>query len=109
MPDLRLSISEINRLIHEPARLAILTVLAHCESADFLFLENATGLTRGNLSVQLSKLEEAELVSILKAFHKKKSLTTASITTRGKAELSQYWKTMEHFHLNSASAFSAKE
>jgi hypothetical protein len=57
---------EIDRQVHEPARLAILTVLSACERADFLFLERATGLTRGNLSVQLSRLEEAGLIEIEK-------------------------------------------
>ena len=48
---------EIDRVIHEPARLAIVTVLSSCEEADFLFLERATKLSRGNLSVQLTRLE----------------------------------------------------
>jgi Winged helix DNA-binding domain len=53
------STPEIDRIVDEPARLAILTVLASCQSADFLFLEPARGLMRGNLSVQLTRLEEA--------------------------------------------------
>jgi winged helix DNA-binding protein len=48
-----------NRLVHEPARLAILTVLCSCKSADFVFLRRVTGLTKGNLSVQLVNLEQA--------------------------------------------------
>ena len=57
-----------NRMVHEPARLAILTVLSSCQSADFLFLEHVTGLTRGNLSVQLTNLETAGLIEIRKEF-----------------------------------------
>ena len=45
------TVAGLNRVIHEPARLAILTVLTACESADFVFLRTATGLTAGNLSV----------------------------------------------------------
>jgi DNA-binding transcriptional ArsR family regulator len=59
-------IPEIDRLVREPARLAILTVLAACEWADFLFIKRGTGLSRGNLSVQLSRLEEASLIVIEK-------------------------------------------
>ena len=57
---------DIDRVIHEPARLAILSVLGGCGAADFLFLENATGLSRGNLSVQLTKLEEAGLIKLIR-------------------------------------------
>ena len=54
----------VDRLIHEPGRLAILTVLSSAASADFVFLRRATGLTAGNLSSHLGRLEEAGLVEI---------------------------------------------
>ena len=50
-------LADINRLVHEPSRLAILTALSACEKADFVFLLNVTRLTKGNLSSHLSKLE----------------------------------------------------
>ena len=53
--DLR-SVTELNRLIHEPARLLIVAILSSVASADFLFLQRETGLTKGNLSAHLSKL-----------------------------------------------------
>ena len=56
--DLR-RVTELDRLIHEPARLLIVTILASAASADFLFLQRETGLTKGNLSAHLSKLEGA--------------------------------------------------
>ncbi len=56
--DLR-SLTGVDRLIHEPSRSVILAVLAVVESADFRYLQKETGLTKGNLSVHLSKLEEA--------------------------------------------------
>ena len=62
----------LDRLIHEPGRLAILTVLASVQDADFLFLLRATGLTKGNLSSHLAKLEDAGLVTIEKRFIRKK-------------------------------------
>ncbi len=70
----------VDRLIHEPARLAILTVLSGVKDADFIFLARTTGLTKGNLSSHLSKLEDAGLLKIDKRFVHRKSLTTASLS-----------------------------
>jgi DNA-binding transcriptional ArsR family regulator len=84
-----------NRLIHEPARLAILTVLSSCASADFVFLQKITRLSKGNLSVQLTNLEQAGLVIIHKEIFDKKTRTTVSLSKRGISELSDYWKTMD--------------
>jgi DNA-binding MarR family transcriptional regulator len=89
------AIPEIDRVVHEPARLAILTVLAACERADFLFLEGATRLTRGNLSVQLTRLEEAGLIDIEKTTHRNRTLTTAALTRDGRRALASYWQSME--------------
>jgi DNA-binding transcriptional ArsR family regulator len=87
--------ADLNRVVHEPARLAILTVLANCESADFTFLETATGLTKGNLSVQLTRLEEASLISIEKATKKNRTVTRAHILAEGRYQLGRYWRQME--------------
>lgn len=84
-----------NRLIHEPARLAILAVLSSCASADFVFLQKVTRLSKGNLSVQLTNLEEAGLVIIHKEIIDKKTRTTVSLSKRGISELADYWKTMD--------------
>jgi DNA-binding transcriptional ArsR family regulator len=89
------ALADLNRVVHEPARLAILTVLASCESADFTFLEAATGLTKGNLSVQLTRLEEAALICIEKAIKKNRTVTTAHIVTEGRYQLGRYWRQME--------------
>ena len=72
--DLR-RVTELDRLIHEPARLLIVTILSSVESADFLFLQRETGLTKGNLSAHLSKLEDAGYVKIQKTFKGKLPLT----------------------------------
>ena len=85
---------EIDRVVHEPARLAILTVLASCDEADFLFLERATKLSRGNLSVQLTRLEDAGVIEIDKRIEHKRTLTTARLTDRGRRVLSSYWESM---------------
>jgi len=84
-----------NRLIHEPARLAILTVLSSCTSADFVFLQKVTRLSKGNLSVQLTNLEQAGLVVIRKEIIEKKMRTTVSLSKRGISEIADYWKTMD--------------
>ncbi len=84
-----------NRLIHEPARLAILTVLSSCASADFVFLQRVTRLSKGNLSVQLTNLEQAGLVVIHKEIIDKKMRTTISLSKRGISEIADYWKTMD--------------
>jgi DNA-binding transcriptional ArsR family regulator len=89
------AVSRPNRLIHEPARLAILTVLSSCASADFIFLQNATQLTKGNLSVQLTNLEEAGLVIINKEIVERKMRTTVTLSKRGASEIEAYWKTMD--------------
>ena len=94
-PDSGIKFPDIDRVIHEPARLAILSVLGGCGAADFLFLENATGLSRGNLSVQLTKLEEAGLIKIRKEIVGKKTRTTASLTPKGMMNISAYWKAMD--------------
>lgn len=94
-PEIAESLAEIDRTVHEPARLAILTVLASCERADFLFLERATGLTRGNLSVQLTRLEGAGLIEIRKTIERRRTLTTASLRDRGRRALDAYWTQME--------------
>jgi DNA-binding transcriptional ArsR family regulator len=86
---------EVNRVIHEPARLAILTVLSACESADFTFLQNATGLSKGNLSVQLTRLDEADLIYIDKILDRKKTRTTVGLTSLGRTQLNVYWQTMK--------------
>jgi DNA-binding MarR family transcriptional regulator len=84
-----------NRIVHEPARLAILTVLSSCASADFVFLQGVTGLSKGNLSVQLTNLETAGLVVITKEIIDKKMRTTVRLTDRGGAEIADYWRTMD--------------
>ena len=92
--DSNFEMPEIDRVIHEPARLAILTVLSSCEEADFLFLERATKLSRGNLSVQLTRLEDAGVIEIDKRIEHKRTLTTARLTERGRLTLSAYWSSM---------------
>ena len=94
--DLR-SVTELDRLIHEPARLLIVTILASVASADFLFLQRETGLTKGNLSAHLSKLEEAGYVQIEKTFKGKLPLTICKLTGAGKSALKAYRQQLQEF------------
>jgi len=87
-------LSNIDRVIHEPARLLILAHLYVIESADFLFLMNQTGLTRGNLSSHLSKLEDAGYVKIKKEFVKKIPRTLLSLTQKGRKAFQKYRQNM---------------
>jgi DNA-binding MarR family transcriptional regulator len=84
----------IDRLVHEPARLHILTLLSVVEGADFLFIMRQTGLTKGNLSSHLSKLETAGYVVIEKEFVEKIPHTVVKITSTGKAALQTYRQTL---------------
>jgi DNA-binding MarR family transcriptional regulator len=88
-------IDPLDRLVHEPARLVILTALASCASADFVFLQRVTRLTNGNLSAHLSKLSEAGLVAIEKRFIDKKPNTRVAITAKGRHAVDEHWARLE--------------
>jgi len=84
----------IDRLIHEPSRYMVMAYLYVVESADFLFLINQTGLTWGNLSVHLSKLEAAGYVAMEKEFLGKKPHTTIRLTDEGRTAFDEYRNNM---------------
>jgi DNA-binding transcriptional ArsR family regulator len=88
-------ILEIDRLIHEPARFSIMAHLYVVESADFLFLERQTGLTKGNLSSHLSKLEIAGYVTINKEFVEKIPRTLISLSRKGSEAFKKYLSEMK--------------
>jgi DNA-binding MarR family transcriptional regulator len=85
----------LDRLIHEPARLAILTALASCKSADFLFLQRLTGLSGGNLSSHIAKLEESGLVRVEKQFIDKRPNTRIEISDPGRRAVREHWKKLD--------------
>jgi DNA-binding MarR family transcriptional regulator len=86
---------EIDRLLHEPARLQTLVQLAAVSRADFTWLLNQTGLTRGNLSVQMSKLAEAGVVEVEKRFNNNRPQTLYSLTPAGRKALMAYKQVMQ--------------
>jgi len=91
LPDL----AEIDRLIHEPARLLIMATLFVVESADFLFLMRQTDLTQGNLSSHMNKLEAAGYIDVEKGFRGRKPRTTLRLTAAGRAAFTAYRERME--------------
>ena len=88
-------LAEIDKLIHEPARLMILATLHVVKTADFLFVERQTGLTRGNLSSHMSKLKDAGYIEITKEFVDKIPRTLLRITDDGRAALLDYTNNMK--------------
>ena len=88
------SLYEVDRTIHEPARLMIATILFAVDQVDFLYLLNETGLTKGNLSAHLSKLESAGYVLIEKSFRGKVPQTFCRLTEEGRIAFETYRKQM---------------
>jgi DNA-binding transcriptional ArsR family regulator len=82
--------AEIDRLVHDPSRLAISSALLSCESADFLFLQRLTGLSKGILSSHLSKLERGGLVEIEKTSGRRPR-TVVRLTDTGRTTVSEHW------------------
>ena len=92
MADELKEITNFDRLIHAPSRLAIMSVLSACESADFTFLLNTTDLSKGNLSAHLSKLRDAGYVCITKSFRGNYPHTTCALTKEGRRAFDDYRK-----------------
>jgi DNA-binding MarR family transcriptional regulator len=88
------AIMDLDRMVHEPARLAILTVLSAAEEVEFLFLLKVTGLSKGNLSVQAQKLETAGYVQTTKGFRGRIPVTSFKLTPEGKKALIAYHSQM---------------
>ena len=84
------NVIDVDRIIHEPSRLVIVAILYTVESTDFLYLLKETGLTKGNLSSHLSRLEEAGYINIEKTFKGKVTRTICSLTERGRDAFDEY-------------------
>jgi len=92
------SISEImniDRLVHSPARLAILTYLSVVEEGDAVYLLNQTGLTWGNLSANVTKLQETGYIEVSKEFKDKKPHTLLKLTDKGRKAFQAYQDQMK--------------
>jgi DNA-binding MarR family transcriptional regulator len=93
-PDLT-GFSEIDRVVHEPARLMLMAVLYVIDSADFTFLMNLTGITWGNLSAHMSKLQETGYLQVEKSFKGRRPNTMLRLTPAGRAAFQTYRRKMK--------------
>ena len=86
---------EIDKIIHEPARLRVMMILSGIEQADFTFLLTTLSLTRGNLSRHIEKLESAGYIKVKKSFKGKMPNTSYQLTQEGSQALAQYWENLD--------------
>lgn len=88
-------LTEIDQVIHAPARLMILALLYVVESLDYVFLKNQTGLSWGNISTHLTKLENAGYVTIEKGYQGKKPQTKIQLTRQGRRAFKNYKRDLQ--------------
>ena len=88
-------LTDLDRVIHEPARLTVVALLYAVKEADFLYLQRETGLTKGNLSSHLAKLEEAGYVKMEKTYKGKLPLTLLKLSGAGRAAFERYRETLK--------------
>jgi DNA-binding MarR family transcriptional regulator len=86
---------EIDKIIHEPARLRIMMILDGLEQADFTFLATTLGLTRGNLNRHIEKLESAGYLKVKRSFKGKIRNTSYKLTREGSKALARYWENLD--------------
>lgn len=96
--------TDLDRVIHEPARLRVATILAGVEWADFAFLLSVLKLTKGNLSSHMDRMEKAGYVEVRKAFNGKIPHTDYRLTEQGKNALDGYWAELDRIRNTSAEA-----
>jgi len=87
--------NNINRVIHEPVRLAILTILSSAKEVDFNFLLTTLGVTKGNLATHINKLESTGLIEVKKEFRGKIPHTSYRITKKGRRQFRKYWENLK--------------
>ncbi len=87
--------NNINRVVHEPVRLAILKILTSAKEVDFNFLLTTLGVTKGNLATHINKLETTGLIEVKKEFRGKMPHTSYRITRTGRQQFQKYWENMK--------------
>lgn len=88
---------DLDPLLHSQLRLAIMSLLISVKEADFSFLKEKTGATAGNLSVQITKLSEADYISVNKTFRDNYPLTTCKITPQGIQAFEKYVESIKGY------------
>ena len=96
--------SELDRSIHEPARLRILAILSGAGSVSYNFLRTALGLTNGNLGSHLDRLERAGHIEVRKSFQGKMPHTDYALTPAGREALSAYWAALDAIRFGPAAS-----
>lgn len=97
IPEEASALLDVDRVVHEPTRLVLLSILYAVQSADFTYLANETGLTKGNLSSHLLRLEQANYIVLNKTYRGKIPLTICQITPEGSSAFESYLKTVGQF------------
>jgi len=85
----------IDKTVHEPTRLRMMMILTGIQETDFNFLRLSLGLTKGNLSRHIDRLETAEYITVKKTFKGKRANTRCRITKKGAKALAEYWKQLD--------------
>lgn len=88
---------DLDPVLHSQLRLAIISLLMGVESADFTFLQEKTGATAGNLSIQISKLKEAGYIEVTKKFKDNYPQTSCRITPLGRQKFAEYVKALKEY------------
>jgi DNA-binding transcriptional ArsR family regulator len=88
---------ELDPLLHSQLRLQIISLLIGVESAGFTYLLEKTGATRGNISVQITKLKDAGYIDVHKSFKKNYPLTTCKITPKGVKAFEKYVEALQEY------------
>ena len=86
---------QLDRVIHEKGRLALMSMLAASPELSFTELREALGMTDGNLTTHLRTLQEAGYISVTKSFYKNRPLTTCALTAAGKTAFGNYINLLE--------------
>ena len=86
--------NNINRIVHEPVRLAILKILTSAKEVDFNFLLTTLGVTKGNLATHINRLETTGFIEVKKEFRGKIPHTSYRITKTGRSEFQKYWENL---------------
>ena len=88
---------KLDPLLHSELRLAVMSILAGVDSAEFSYIKKQTGATSGNLSVQLDKLSAAGYITVEKGFKGKVPCTTCKITHAGLAAFENYVNSLKEY------------
>jgi DNA-binding MarR family transcriptional regulator len=97
MTDHIASLTDFDRVLHSPARLTIVAILSAVREADFIYLLNESGLTKGNLSTHITKLEEEGYIEIEKTYRGKVPLTLCRLTDKGREAFADYREQLKRF------------